>query len=118
MSDHILVIDDDPNIVSAVRESLELDGYRVASAGHGLAGLAALEDDRPSVVLLDMRMPIMDGWTFAREARRRGAEMPIVVMTAAADAAAWAREVEASAFLAKPFTLDDLLDTVERLRTP
>lgn len=102
MTDHVLVIDDDPDIGSAVSDALGMDGYRVDVAAHGAAGLELLSGD-PTLILLDMRMPVMDGWTFAREARRRGSEIPIVVMTAAQDAATWAGEIEASAYLAKPF---------------
>lgn len=61
---------------------------------------------------------VMDGWTFAREARQRGSRIPIVVMTAARDAAAWSGEIDASAYLSKPFSLADLLAVVARLRVP
>ncbi len=115
MTDHVLVIDDDPDIGSAVRDALGMDGYRVEVAAHGAAGLEPLGGD-PTLILLDMRMPVMDGWTFAHEARQRGSQIPIVVMTAAQDAAAWAGEIDASAYLAKPFSVSDLLEVVARLR--
>lgn len=115
MTDHVLVIDDDPDIGSAVSDALGMDGYRVEVAAHGAAGLELLEG-KPTLILLDMRMPVMDGWAFAREARQRGSQTPIVVMTAARDAAAWAGEIDASAYLAKPFSLVDLLAVVGRLR--
>jgi CheY-like chemotaxis protein len=68
------------------------------------------------VVLLDMRMPILDGWGFVRAIRERGISLTVVVMTAAADARRWAREIGAQGVLAKPFELDDLLAAVQRVR--
>jgi DNA-binding response OmpR family regulator len=62
-----------------------------------------------------MRMPKLDGWGFAREARLRGCRAPIVVVTAADNAKAWAAEISADAYLAKPFQLADLLAVVARL---
>ena len=63
-----------------------------------------------------MRMPVMDGWGFARALRERGIKLPILVMTAAQDARRWAQEIDAEGYLAKPFDLLDLLSAVERLQ--
>jgi DNA-binding response OmpR family regulator len=71
----------------------------------------------PTLILLDMRMPVMDGWTFSRELRRRGLASSIVVMTAAQSASTWADEAEAAAFLEKPFDLGELIATVESVLT-
>lgn len=89
------------------------EGYDVVSASDGGAALALLERHQPSLILLDMRMPVMDGWSFARAyAACSGPHAPVVVMTAAVDATKWAREVDARAALAKPFDLDRLLEIV------
>lgn len=112
----ILVIDDDPTILATVSETLDLEGYPVVTATNGAEGLAVAEREPPSVVLLDMRMPILDGWGFMRAIRERGLTPPVVVMTAAADARRWAREIGAQGVLPKPFELDDLLAAVERVR--
>jgi len=61
-----------------------------------------------------MRMPVLDGWGFARELAARGVKVPIVVMTAAQDARRWAEEIGAEGYVAKPFDLTDLLAAVER----
>jgi CheY-like chemotaxis protein len=111
----VLVVDDDAAIRSVVGEALDMVGYRVLQAADGAEALALLEREHPCAVLLDMRMPVLDGWGFAREARRRGHRVPIAVMTAAADAQAWCDEVEGAACLAKPFDVGALFDTVERL---
>ena len=114
----ILVIDDDQAIRSTVADLLEAEGYTVATAVNGADGLQVLDRVRPALVLLDMRMPVLDGWGFARAVHERGIRVPIVVLTAAHDAYRWAREINAADVVAKPFDLIDLLDTVERLYTP
>jgi CheY-like chemotaxis protein len=110
----ILVVDDEPDIRATVSAMLEIEGHAVREAANGALALLAVEEEEPDVVLLDMRMPVMDGWGFAAELRRRGHRVPIVVMTAARDAAHWASQVTAAAFVAKPFGYDDLMRAVER----
>ena len=110
----ILVVDDEPDIRATVAAMLEIEGYDVAEATNGADALTELERREPHVILLDMRMPVLDGWGFAAELRRRGHRVPIVVMTAARDAAHWAGEIAAASFVAKPFGLDDLIGAVER----
>ena len=116
MADHVLVVDDDPNVTAAVREGLELEGYRVATATNGAEALRHVEIDPPALILLDMRMPVMSGWEFAARYRATGRAAPVVVMTAAANARSWAEEIQADAVLPKPFTLDDLFATVQQWR--
>lgn len=112
----ILVVDDDPSILATVSEILDLEGYPVQTAVNGAEALRVVERMPPSLVLLDMRMPVMDGWDFAGALRQRGLHPPILVMTAAQNAARWAAEIGAAGYVAKPFELDDLLTAVERLR--
>ena len=114
----ILVIDDDPGVLSAVTDILEFEGYEVEQATNGVEGLEAVERVRPRLVLLDMRMPVLDGWGFARTLKQRGIKLPILVMTAAQDAGRWAQEIGAQGFVAKPFDLLDLLAAVEGLGGP
>lgn len=112
----VLIVDDEPDIRATVSAMLEIEGYRVEEAANGADALRAIERRVPDVILLDMRMPVLDGWGFAHELRERGHRTPIVVMTAARDAARWAADVAASAFVAKPFGFDDLVSAVERAR--
>ena len=114
MSTQILVVDDDPAIRTVVAEVLADEGYAIRTASNGEEALRTIDEATPALVLLDMRMPVMDGWGFASALRDRGFDLPILVMTAAQDAAQWAREVGAVGALAKPFDLNDLLDIVER----
>ena len=109
----VLVVDDDPTILLTVSQTLDDEGYPVSTATNGQEALEVAERSRPRVVLLDMRMPVLDGWGFARAARERGLPLEILVMTAAADAGRWAAEVGAAGHLPKPFDLDELLGLVE-----
>jgi DNA-binding response OmpR family regulator len=110
----ILVVDDDPGILDAVAELLRVEGYEVETAANGVAALEAIARSRPALVLLDMRMPVLDGWGVARMLAERGIRVPILVMTAARDGASWASEIGADGYLAKPFGIGDLLDAVRR----
>ena len=111
----ILVVDDDESILATLEEFLHMEGYAVETAANGAEALGTLERTEPSLVLLDMRMPVLDGWGFVHALRERGRRLPILVMTAAQDARQWAEEVGAVGYLAKPFDLLDVLSAVERL---
>ena len=113
----ILVVEDDAEILNTVSSILELEGYKVERARNGQEGLLSVERTRPKLVLLDMRMPVLDGWGFVDALKERGIKLPIVVMTAAQDARRWASEIDAEGFLAKPFELLDLLSAVETLQS-
>jgi len=111
----VLVVDDDEAILSTVQQILTFEGYRTLLARDGAEALELLDVEKPELVLLDMRMPKIDGWEFAAAMRARQLATPIVVMTAAQDARRWAAEVQAQAFVEKPFDLDKLLDTLHRV---
>jgi CheY-like chemotaxis protein len=107
------VIEDDEDIRDFVASVLRDAGYSVVSAENGAAALEKVERCPPSAILLDMKMPVMDGWEFAQHYRERPAPAaPIIVMTAAHDAQLRANQVQAVGVLAKPFDLEDLLAAV------
>jgi CheY-like chemotaxis protein len=111
----ILIVDDDDAIRELIEMALVDEGYEVALATNGQEALDKLGAARPRLILLDMAMPVMDGWAFAAAYRARpGPHAPIVVVTAAHEAAARAAQVAADDFIAKPFDLNRLLETVER----
>jgi CheY-like chemotaxis protein len=109
------VVDDDPSIVAVVSEILAAEGHEVVSAENGADALEKVNGE--GLVLLDMRMPVLDGWGFAREFRASGRRCPIVVMTAAENARRWAEEIGAEGYLAKPFDIDALIAVVEQHAT-
>jgi CheY-like chemotaxis protein len=112
----VLVVDDDESIRDLVEMALSAEGHQVMTAPHGAAALEAIAVSPPDVILLDMKMPVMDGWAFARAYREGpGPHAPIIVVTAAQDAASRADDVAADGHLPKPFDLDDLFRMIEEL---
>jgi CheY-like chemotaxis protein len=112
---HVLVVEDEQDIRDFVAFALESEGYRVTTADNGAVALNEVAREFVDVVLLDMRMPVMNGWAFAEAYHEQpGRHAPIVVMTAAQDAATRAAQIKAEDYLAKPFDLDDLLNVIAR----
>ena len=110
----VLVVDDDADMLDVMKFVLDEAGYSVRSAENGKQALEATAAQVPALVLLDMLMPVMDGWQCARELRARYGHIPIVVVTAAENARAFGAEVGADDVLPKPFEINDLLQVVER----
>jgi CheY-like chemotaxis protein len=112
----ILVVDDDPFIRDVLAELLEEEGYAVATADDGAEALRLVATSRPSLILLDMDMPVVDGREFARRYRQQpGPHAPIAVITAAYDARIAAADIGAQGHLAKPFQVTALLQLITRL---
>jgi len=112
----VLVIDDDSGIRRLIAHALGDEGYQVDVASGGRTALELIGKQHPDVILLDMKMPGMDGWEFAARYRERyGHQAPIIVFTAALDAAQRGADVEAESYLSKPFELDQLLEQVSAL---
>jgi CheY-like chemotaxis protein len=113
---HVLVVEDDADLLGLMEMVLTEEGHTVRTAADGRQALERVAEEMPGVILLDMRMPVMNGWEFAREFRARyGRAAPIVVVTAAENAQARAAEIGAEAWLAKPFDIDDVLLLVARV---
>jgi two-component system, chemotaxis family, chemotaxis protein CheY len=111
----VLIVDDDDGIRESIDMTLSDEGYEVLTASHGADALTLVDHHSPSLILLDMRMPVMDGWQFARAYRQMpGPHAPIVVFTAALEAAGRAAEIHADGVLPKPFSLSELLEIVGR----
>lgn len=115
----VLVVEDDPDLSDLLAMILADAGYPVRRAHDGAEALARVAEAMPALVLLDMRMPVMNGWEFAREFRaRHGRAAPIVVVTAAENARLRAEEIAADGWLEKPFELEDVLGAVARFAGP
>jgi DNA-binding response OmpR family regulator len=109
----LLVVEDDPDLAGLLKIILGDAGYSVRVAENGAVALARVAEAMPRLILLDMRMPVMNGWEFAREFRaRHGRAARIVVVTAAENARLRAQEIEADGWLEKPFDLDAVLEEV------
>jgi CheY-like chemotaxis protein len=109
----VLVVDDDPDILDAICDILDAEGYRVARARHGAEALEQVDAARPDVILLDLMMPVMDGVAFAHALRQRPRvrDIPIVVISADGNPQR-AASVGAAGYLAKPFDIEALLAQV------
>ena len=115
-AERILIVDDDESIRQIVRICLTDEGYEVSEAPNGQVALSALREFTPSLILLDLRMPVMDGWEFARRYEKMpGPRAPIVAFVAALNAEQDCADLDAAGILAKPFDLDDLLRAVRNL---
>jgi CheY-like chemotaxis protein len=113
----VLVVDDDDGIRLVLADLLEFEGYEVVTAINGAEALSQVRTARPDVVVLDLMMPIMDGWQFMEACRREAlcAATPVLIMSAYRHLAETAPRLAVDAYLAKPFDMETLLGTVERL---
>lgn len=115
----ILVVDDEPDIRMLVRMVLERAGHAVIEAANGNEALTALETSHPDLMLLDMRMPGLDGWAVLERMRAENwfARIPVVVLSAHVDAAASRKALQegCSGYIGKPFRPQELVETVEKV---
>lgn len=115
----VLIVDDDPDILEIVGLVLASAGYEVISASDGAEALGLLRSGMvPSVILLDVMMPSMNGWEFraAQSEDPALAAVPVVLLTGDGNAAEKSQAFRASGYLKKPVDLAVLLETVERCR--
>lgn len=115
----ILIVEDDEAIRGLVSEVLRDDGYDVCEAANGLEALEQMREERPDLIVLDLMMPVMDGWAFVEECHSKPccSEVPIVVTSASHDLPRTAERLSTFGVrtcLAKPFDVDGLLALVER----
>ncbi len=115
----VLVVDDDPVIRSTVAELLLDEGYEVDQAGDGAEALKVVARSVPDAIVLDLMMPVLDGWAFVERCRAEPAtrEVPIVVMSATHSLHESAERLHAMgvrAVVAKPFDVDALIAIVQR----
>ena len=116
MPNYVLIVEDDLDLADVLRQILEFSGYETTVTRNGQEALDAVATRMPGVILLDMLMPVMNGWRFAREfATRYGRAAPIVVMTAAENARERAAEIDADGVVGKPFNVNELIELVDRL---
>ena len=114
MTARLLLVDDDPDILQTLALCLSTKGYRVLMASNGKEALDVLGREKPACILLDLMMPVMDGWQFVAELESRGwRKAPLLILSADRAVQGHATRLHADAFLAKPFDLDDLMDAVK-----
>ena len=112
----VLVVDDEFGIADVLVTALEDEGYRVFTAANGQRGLERLAENRPDLVISDFMMPLMDGAAMARAIRADpdSKDIPIIMISAVAEAMVRERFDGYDAFLRKPFQIAALLELVAR----
>jgi excisionase family DNA binding protein len=115
----ILIVDDDERLREFVRVNLEMEGYAVREASNATEGLAALEDEPPDLILLDVMMPQVDGWEMLRRVQERHGvgTIPVIMFSGKVDDEALKRATSrgAQGFIGKPFNPQDLIDSTKQL---
>jgi DNA-binding response OmpR family regulator len=117
----ILLVDDDPEIVKAMRLVLEKRGYRVLTAADGNMGLAVAEREAPDLVVVDMMMPRKSGFLVIEKLKVRNRSKPRVIMITANEGGrhrAYAEMLGVDDYIRKPFAMDRLLESVHKLCPP
>lgn len=120
---HVLVVDDEPDIVRLIAKVLEARGHRVRTARDGQEALDAIADEQPDVLVIDVNLPRVDGFEVVKRLRGASATqaLPIVMMTAAFPSVADADHgitIGADEYVVKPFLREVLVHNVERLIKP
>jgi CheY-like chemotaxis protein len=114
----ILIVEDDTNARETLGDILQNEGYSTAYAVNGQEALAYLQSERPlpCLILLDLRMPVMDGWEFRKQQKQDAAlaSVPVVVMTGVNDTEEEALAVDAVHYFVKPYDLKALLSVIAR----
>jgi CheY-like chemotaxis protein len=111
----VLVVDDDDELAEVLRQALRESGYAVATVRHGAAALELIGQIQPDLILLDLTMPIMDGWSFVTQYRRSGkANGRIVLLTGHPNVREISLSLGADAFVEKPFELTELISTLQQ----
>ena len=114
----VLVVDDDPDALDAITTILEDAGYDALRAANGRDALGQLGDHRGrcDLILLDLLMPVMNGWDFRRKQKETPAfaDIPVLLMSAGAHMATVSGELNAAGYVTKPVEMSDLLEVVRQ----
>lgn len=111
----ILIIDDEPEIVSVLSEFLSARGYAIATAGDGEEGVVKFDSENPDMVMCDIKMPRKDGFQFLKEVRSSKRWVPVIIISALTDPHSMMKgyDFQADYYLTKPLDLMDTLKAVE-----
>lgn len=114
----VLVVDDEPDVQRLTQTLLTLNGYHVVVARHGKEAIQRLKDYCPDLIVLDLNMPVMNGWQFRAEQRHlspKAAAVPVLLMSGEDDAHGHAVALNAIGVVQKPVAAEALLDAVRRV---
>jgi DNA-binding response OmpR family regulator len=110
----VLIVDDNPDIIGLLRANFRMAGFETDEALNGEVALRRIEEDRPDLIVLDLMMPVLDGWGVLEALQDRPDRPPVVVVTAAESEGTVERtqELGVSGYVTKPFNLTALVDLV------
>jgi CheY-like chemotaxis protein len=113
----VLIVEDDVELRDMMAQLLTLEGFVATAVANGREALEYLgRGNRPDIILLDLMMPVMDGWQFVAELEHRGRrDVPLLILSADRSVQGHAQQLRASGHLAKPFDLEELLGKVQQL---
>jgi len=111
---HVVIVEDEPDTLLMIRLNLEAVGFDTSLAADGGTAIRRIENERPDIVLLDLMLPVMDGWTVLAELKTWRESPPVVVCSAKGSPRdiARAHEMGAAEYVVKPFDVDDLISTL------
>jgi DNA-binding response OmpR family regulator len=120
MSGKVLIVDDNPDILALLRANLQAAGFETDEALNGEAALRRVEENPPDVILLDLMMPVLDGWGVLEALQDRPHRPSVIVVTAAhsADGVDRASRLGVAAYVTKPFNVAGLVDLVHSVGRP
>jgi len=110
----VLVVEDEVYLCDLIADVLEAEGHTARKAANGREALVMVQARRPQIILLDLMMPVMDGWEFMSilKTRPEWSDIPVIIVTAIYDAKRTQDETGARAVLTKPFDIDQLTELV------
>ena len=110
---NVLVVDDQEVIRDTLQTALDDEGFTVECASNGQEALDILGHWKPCVILLDLMMPVMDGWAFCAAQQQSGDRTPVVLLSAAGELREQAQALCAAGFIPKPFDIDHVVNVIE-----
>jgi DNA-binding response OmpR family regulator len=118
MPETVLIVEDEPDMLMGLEDTLADEGYEVLTASNGKDGLKTAEETAPDFIILDVKMPEMDGYQVCRALRKRGMKTPIIMLTAGDSEAEKVEGLEAGAddYVTKPFSMRELLARIHAVK--
>lgn len=117
-SPRVLIADDEPTLRSLLKTNLQLEGFETLTASNGAEALRVIREEAPDVVLLDVMMPVMDGWEVLEELSKsdnRHTRVILVTAKASAESQLHGWELGCDEYLTKPFDLDDMIERITQV---
>jgi DNA-binding response OmpR family regulator len=113
----VLIVDDNPDILLLLETNLRRAGFGIVKAGDGEMALRAIQEDRPDVVLLDLMMPVLDGWGVMERLAGKPDAPPIIIISAATSQTNVDRAYEMGAvgYITKPFSLAEMVEKISQV---